>query len=938
MILGKFPSVFSLEIHHGGKLSQAPNRLYDGGKVNWFDQIDSDGFSVVEVNQMLKCLGYLNPKMEYWYKMPDKDALLSLSNDNDVLRFIKYVDRYKLMQLYVVHPVDKPKLLGDNEVTEETFDPLFCDLDPETGEPNATEFHSEVPNVTEPSEVPNVTEPSEVPNGPEPSEIPNDAEDVEDSDDSDFDVELEDMIEDVEVDMDDFRKYTDENVEWVGRNEVPVEDTQPVDAEVFEDLDLEDFDSASDPDDIECNRKKALRMLAKKHKPVDGNIYSENFYCGQTFANKELIKQMVSSQASSRTHLNSSIKQALQRRFGIMWSCLCKDQLVMIMEDYSVNIPLNSLNTKFVQNLRLIGIANILSGFQKQFPPPTNRRIPPTQGTHSMVMDDVDEAPLLLVAIREMQRRHLESDAETEIGDNTIPLISILLDTKPKLFQLSPLLVPPMQFLKSNKLRQQLQGKLTLSGNIDARSNIMKELMIQLDGLKVENVSLKKRYDELSKANTHSRTAYTENTKLKAQVTGTTSSGPSTSETPKVLAPGMYNLGSKYIPPPKRANWVKPTPLPKKRQVTFSEPPRLSLKPTQKPVVQPNKQTNVCVPIFRSNSFWSQTKCAKRAPRNHSSLPVKSANARRVEAHHRTLNKKNRVDSNLLVKHSVSVSNLNNVCGACSTKLFYGTVTWDVKTYDGDSWVYNFVEKVIGYSEILATIILVTPQLLYGGFYSKVHGTTKPVLISLNDMMSASPFCCFTKDSSTKMKNPHAIEEVYCEGLNEPKCNCIASSTIMDGVCKSSYTVYLLVMAHKKAYRIWRQSNKKRRLRKTFHVAFDELTEDAAVSALVKDPEPTSGSLPTKKKGRRFVSWFDDDGKQLETSDVVFPSMKSLTHVEPKTYKQALEHSCWIEAMQEEIHEFERLDWAKGYRQEAGIDFEESFAPVARLEAIALHG
>ncbi|GKD19351.1 hypothetical protein Tco_1208509, partial [Tanacetum coccineum] len=122
-------------------------------------------------------------------------------------------------------------------------------------------------------------------------------------------------------------------------------------------------------------------------------------------------------------------------------------------------------------------------------------------------------------------------------------------------------------------------------------------LRIQLDGLKVENVSLKRRYDELSKANTHSRTAYTENTKLKAQVTGTTSSGPSTSETPKVLAPGMYNLGSKYIPPPKRANWDKPTPLPKKKQVTFVEPPRPSLKPTQKLVVQPNKQTNVCVPM-----------------------------------------------------------------------------------------------------------------------------------------------------------------------------------------------------------------------------------------------------------------------------------------------------------------------------------------------------
>ncbi|GJW67623.1 retrovirus-related pol polyprotein from transposon TNT 1-94 [Tanacetum coccineum] len=53
------------------------------------------------------------------------------------------------------------------------------------------------------------------------------------------------------------------------------------------------------------------------------------------------------------------------------------------------------------------------------------------------------------------------------------------------------------------------------------------------------------------------------------------------------------------------------------------------------------------------------------------SLPAKSANARRVEAHHRTLNKKNRVDSNLLVKHSVSVSNLKNVCGGCNKSLVF---------------------------------------------------------------------------------------------------------------------------------------------------------------------------------------------------------------------------------------------------------------------------
>nr|GEV84638.1 retrovirus-related Pol polyprotein from transposon TNT 1-94 [Tanacetum cinerariifolium] len=59
----------------------------------------------------------------------------------------------------------------------------------------------------------------------------------------------------------------------------------------------------------------------------------------------------------------------------------------------------------------------------------------------------------------------------------------------------------------------------------------------------------------------------------------------------------------------------------------------------------------------------------------------------------------------------------------------------------------------------------------------------------------------------------------------------------------------------------------------------------------------------------------------------------------PKTYKEALTQSCWIEAMQEELNEFKRLEnkarlVARGYRQEEGINFEESFALVARLEAI----
>ncbi|GJX95060.1 retrovirus-related pol polyprotein from transposon TNT 1-94 [Tanacetum coccineum] len=91
------------------------------------------------------------------------------------------------------------------------------------------------------------------------------------------------------------------------------------------------------------------------------------------------------------------------------------------------------------------------------------------------------------------------------------------------------------------------------------------------------------------------------------------------------------------------------------------------------------------------------------------------------------------------------------------------------------------------------------------------------------------------------------------------------------------------------------------------------------------------------------------------------------------SYKEALTESCWIEAMQEKLNEFERLEvwelaprpdhvmiitlkWfykvqldelggvlknkarlvARGYRQEEGKDFKESFALVARLEAIRI--
>nr|GEX18025.1 integrase, catalytic region, zinc finger, CCHC-type, peptidase aspartic, catalytic [Tanacetum cinerariifolium] len=113
--------------------------------------------------------------------------------------------------------------------------------------------------------------------------------------------------------------------------------------------------------------------------------------------------------------------------------------------------------------------------------------------------------------------------------------------------------------------------------------------------------------------------------------------------------------------------------------------------------------------------------------------------------------------------------------------------------------------------------------------------------------------------------------------------------------------------------------------------------------------------------------------KQL-TTDALWCFYNSvLLKVEPKNFKSAITKDCWFEAMQEEIHKFDRLQvyelvppldcsmiialkWiykvkldeygevfknkarlvAKGYSQKEGIDFEEFFAPIAKLEAIRI--
>nr|GEY63834.1 retrovirus-related Pol polyprotein from transposon TNT 1-94 [Tanacetum cinerariifolium] len=130
---------------------------------------------------------------------------------------------------------------------------------------------------------------------------------------------------------------------------------------------------------------------------------------------------------------------------------------------------------------------------------------------------------------------------------------------------------------------------------------------------------------------------------------------------------------------------------------------------------------------------------------------------------------------------------------------------------------------------------------------------------------------------------------------------------------------------------------------------------DTPLSTSINQDAPSASTLPTT----------------YETQSLVLS--QGVNKHEPKNYIEALLKSLWIEAMQEEIHKFELLQvwelvphpdfvmlinfkWifkvkcdkfdgvlknkvrlvAKGFHQEEGIDFEESFAPVSRIEAIQI--
>nr|GFB49459.1 retrovirus-related Pol polyprotein from transposon TNT 1-94 [Tanacetum cinerariifolium] len=133
----------------------------------------------------------------------------------------------------------------------------------------------------------------------------------------------------------------------------------------------------------------------------------------------------------------------------------------------------------------------------------------------------------------------------------------------------------------------------------------------------------------------------------------------------------------------------------------------------------------------------------------------------------------------------------------------------------------------------------------------------------------------------------------------------------------------------------------------------DELNPNAMVDGnTFVNPFENSSKSAAASSSHKNVDPSNMHTNQLRSDGDMCMYALTVSTMEPKNVKEAMTDPARIDSMQEKLLQFKRLDnkhdeeqtvirnksrlVVRGYRQEEGIDFEESFAPVARMEAIMI--
>nr|GEW19492.1 retrovirus-related Pol polyprotein from transposon TNT 1-94 [Tanacetum cinerariifolium] len=236
--------------------------------------------------------------------------------------------------------------------------------------------------------------------------------------------------------------------------------------------------------------------------------------------------------------------------------------------------------------------------------------------------------------------------------------------------------------------------------------------------------------------------------------------------------------------------------------------------------------------------------------------------------------------------------------------------------------------------------------------------STNLYIINLHEMASASPICLMARVLSTKKPD---ISFLHVFGaLCYPKND---REDIGKLGAKCDIGFFIGYSADSCAYRVYNRRSKK--IMETMNVSFDEIS---AMAFEQRSSKPGLQKQVIGEPSRPILT-----RNQLRSDGDMCMYALSVNTMEPKNIKEAMTDPAWIDSMQEELLQFKRLDvWVlvpapdnispltlkwlfknkhdeeqtviknksrlvvRGYRQEEGIDFEESFALVARMEAIRI--
>ncbi|CAI9286511.1 unnamed protein product [Lactuca saligna] len=330
----------SLLLYHGGEFTKFPGRKYIKGKQTYIDLLDMDTFSVHDIDEMMEQLGYVDEgiPLYYHFKRPFSDldfGLFALGSDQDVRHLGTFISKHKLIEVYIEH--GKTQLhtytMSPNQAKvqiKEIIEPPSCSrrlfLDwYDTGETNVVGDASKEANEGNPCVEVEIGDKFEHTNevefrdgnkgGEDPwSEFESGDmfEDINEeefgsgdnfdddsgyksseSDDIDFYVDNDNILDDVEVDMNDFNDNIDMDAEWVGgMNDNVVQEENEV-GELNEVLNNEVLLSGSSSDEGPVGqRKKTIKAIQRAHENDEANV-AEPFYILQTFNTAQEFKERV---------------------------------------------------------------------------------------------------------------------------------------------------------------------------------------------------------------------------------------------------------------------------------------------------------------------------------------------------------------------------------------------------------------------------------------------------------------------------------------------------------------------------------------------------------------------------------------------------------------------------------------------------------------------